>query len=81
MEKITKLEINNEVFKEELKTTITQYLTKIKRIKEYNVECVTNYLNKVKMLDNMFYNGKNNTAMEYVLHYFEKVPKPVLINY
>ncbi len=71
---------NNDIFKEELKTTITEYLTQIRRIKDYNIEYITNYLNKVKMLDNMFYNGKNNTPMEYVLHYFEKVQKPVLIN-
>lgn len=71
-------EINNDFFKEELKKTVNDYLIKIKRIKEYNVDAVTNYLDKIKTLDNILHNGKNNSPIDYVLHYFEKIPKPDL---
>lgn len=75
---VTNVDNKNEIFKEELKTSVVEYLTKIERIKEYNIEEVANYLNKLRMLDNIFY-GKNNKSMDYVLHYFEKTPKPELI--
>lgn len=75
------LDEKNELFKQDIKDCIIDYLTKINRLQDYDIDRVTNDLNKLKVLDSMFYEGKVNKPMDYVLNYFERIPKKILKNY
>lgn len=67
----------NEVFKENLRQDIINYLTKINRLKDYDVDRITDDLNKIKLLNNINNDEQTeiNKPMDYVLNYFEKIPK------
>lgn len=67
----------NEVFKENLRQDITNYLTKINRLKDYDVNRITDDLNKIKLLNNINNDDQTeiNKPMDYVLNYFEKIQK------
>lgn len=73
-------EEKNEMFRKELEFAIVEYLTQVKRTDDYNIEKITNELNKLKVLDTMIYDGRHNMPKDYVLTYFERIPKPSLEN-
>ncbi len=67
----------DDVFKENLRKDIINYLTKINRLEDYDIDRITDDLNKIKLLNNINNEGQPeiNNPIDYVLNYFEKIPK------
>ncbi len=67
----------DDVFKENLRKDIINYLTKINRLEDYDIDRITDDLNKIKLLNNINNEGQPeiNKPKDYVLNYFEKIPK------
>ncbi len=75
------LDEKNEMFKQDIKNCVIDYLTKINRLQDYDVDRITNDLNKLKTLDTISYEGVVSRPIDYVLNYFERIPKKIIKNY